>query len=497
VTPLSATIAAGPSHATVLRILTAVAEALDRAHSRGVVHGDLTPGAVLVDGRDVTVVFDGATAVPLSEPSATLTGAELTASPYAAPERLAGRRLGHRADVYSLGCLAFALLTGSPPYPQEGLVPLLLAHGDGCIPRATDRNRKLPAAVDAVLATALAPEPTKRHPSAADLVRDLEAALGGRRRIRLRPVVAVLCAVGLVAATLPLVRTVAAPDGPFVTASVAGPPIAVGLDPSDIEAGEGYVWTANRGAGSITRIEPATGATVEILVGDEPVQLAVDEGAVFVRTFRGRVARVEADSGAVGAWADAGAGVGGMTLGAGSLWFSHVTDGTVTRLDARTLAAIGAPIPVGPRPRSLAFGDSLVHVLLTGDSTTTAIDPRTGAVVGAPVELFDELGGLEVEDGVVYVAVGTAVTPIAEAGTAPGEPYPVEGFSYFEVGGSVMWVVYDEEDVVRRLDIATRRFVGEPLTGVGRDVGRARFAYGRLWVTIPVQNSVISVTPTT
>ena len=97
---------------------------------------------------------------------------------YLAPEQIEGRALDGRADLYSLACTGFELLCGTPPFgPDQGLT-LMYAQLYASPPAATARRADLPAAVDSVLATALAKDPADRYPSCSRFAEELRAALG-------------------------------------------------------------------------------------------------------------------------------------------------------------------------------------------------------------------------------------------------------------------------------------------------------------------------------
>src|SRR5260370_38943765 len=97
---------------------------------------------------------------------------------YAAPEQIEGRDLDGRADLYSLACACFELLCGAPPFGQDDGLTLMYAQLYAPAPTATARRADLPAAVDPVLATALATDPAGRYPSCGRVAEELRAALG-------------------------------------------------------------------------------------------------------------------------------------------------------------------------------------------------------------------------------------------------------------------------------------------------------------------------------
>lgn len=162
-----------------LRIVTEVAGALDHAHTRDIVHGDVKPSNFLLadDDRAMLADFGVARHIGESAPSAP-DGAVLASAAYAAPEVLRGEPLGPAADVYALGCSLFRLLTGKPPFFDAGSKDAVVqAHLYRSAPSVTQYAPWLPAVADEVVATALAKDPAARHPSAGELA---QAALALR-----------------------------------------------------------------------------------------------------------------------------------------------------------------------------------------------------------------------------------------------------------------------------------------------------------------------------
>ncbi len=169
----------------VSAVCAQVAAALDAAHLRGLVHRDVKPANVLVQREPwhVYVADFGLTKHTDARSGATASGLVGTID-YMAPEQIEGRAVDGRADVYSLGCIAFECLTGRPPFQADTEVAVLWAHMRSEPPDISELDRSLPRALDGVLRRALAKDPGDRHASCAELAADLEAATGSRRRRR-------------------------------------------------------------------------------------------------------------------------------------------------------------------------------------------------------------------------------------------------------------------------------------------------------------------------
>ncbi|OBA84520.1 hypothetical protein A9W99_01255 [Mycobacterium sp. 1164966.3] len=169
-----------------LHIIVEVAKALDYAHSRKLLHRDVKPANFLLAGpagsQERVLLADFGIARALDDATGlTATGTFVATASYAAPETLEGQRVDHRADVYSLGCSLFRLLTGRTPYAEfSGMSATLMAHLLQPIPRATQFAPHLPGTIDDVFARALAKAPEQRFQSAGELAAAAAAVLGGQ-----------------------------------------------------------------------------------------------------------------------------------------------------------------------------------------------------------------------------------------------------------------------------------------------------------------------------
>jgi serine/threonine-protein kinase len=165
-----------------VRIATNVAEALDYAHSRGIIHRDIKPANILLQaGKPVISDFGIALAVSAGGAGRlTETGLSLGTPHYMSPEQAMGDMgVGTATDIYALGCVLYEMLVGEPPYhgstPQAILGKIIMAE-----PVSATKQRKLvPAHVDAAIRKALEKLPADRFGSASELARALgDAAFG-------------------------------------------------------------------------------------------------------------------------------------------------------------------------------------------------------------------------------------------------------------------------------------------------------------------------------
>jgi tRNA A-37 threonylcarbamoyl transferase component Bud32 len=183
-------------------VVAAVADALDAAHARGLIHRDVKPGNVLLEGAGATPrVFlgdFGLTKDASSESGGlTRTGHWVGTVDYVAPEQLDGAAVDARTDVYALGCVLFQELSGRLPY--EGTeAQKMWGHAAGPIPSLGDVSVGVADRFDGVIRRALAKDPAERYPSAGDLGRAARmAGLGEALTVAERSVATGAAATGL------------------------------------------------------------------------------------------------------------------------------------------------------------------------------------------------------------------------------------------------------------------------------------------------------------
>jgi serine/threonine protein kinase len=169
----------GMPKADVVEIISAVADALDYAHSRGLLHRDVKPSNILLTDaspRRRILLADFGIARELGEISGlTATNMLVGTTAYCAPEQLQGSTLDGRADQYALGCTAFNLLAGSAPFRHSNPAVVITQHLSAPPPHISERRPEL-ADLDGAIAKALAKKPDDRYPTCADFA----AALGSQ-----------------------------------------------------------------------------------------------------------------------------------------------------------------------------------------------------------------------------------------------------------------------------------------------------------------------------
>lgn len=166
---LSDRIARGPLPLNeVDTLLRQIAPALDYAHRQGIIHRDIKPANILISAEGYPLLADfGIAKLVEGDAGLTATGGLIGTPAYMAPEQVQGLSVGPSADIYSLGVVVFEMLSGRQPYTAETPMQVLVKHMAEPVPPLSTAVAGLPAALDAVLARALAKSVELRYPTAA------------------------------------------------------------------------------------------------------------------------------------------------------------------------------------------------------------------------------------------------------------------------------------------------------------------------------------------
>jgi streptogramin lyase/predicted Ser/Thr protein kinase len=481
-------------------LLGQVAEALDAAHAAGIVHRDVKPHNVLIEG-DRAFLSDFGLAKALEDGGAPSGASVVGTAEYMSPEQWRGGPVGPAADVYSLGCVLFEALTGIVPFAR----------------READTEPEMPAGLDEVIERAVSKDPDDRYPSAGALIAaareregDTPAATRvlsvsaerptvplsrpGAGRLSRRQLqwagagVAVIAGMVILVGVLlggggvdvsspvlvgePPLRIAAAPEAIWVTSEPdgtltrldpangdpVGSPLKLGVGISGVAFGAGSVWVSDPPEGEVLRVDPKTGSVVgRIEVGGSPGPIAFGAGRVWVGDEKGAgVSAIEARGGRVirrGLVTHAAPlrlGVGG-----GGLWVSSASTGTVRRIDLSTLKP-GKAILVGRGPAGLTVARGLVWVANSRAGTVSTVDSTTQVLVGAPIDVGGQPGGIDAGTSAVWVATAAddAVTRIdLESGEREGAPIQVGPEpGAVAVGESAVWVGNNGDGTVTRIE---------------------------------------------
>ena len=163
-----------------VRILRPIADALDYAHSEGVIHRDVKPSNILLDRRGVPILSDfglARVAEAADSERLTQTGAMVGTPTYMAPEQCSGQEAGAPADIYALAVIAFEMVTGRVPFSAPTPLGVIAAHQVTPPPSPRKFNPSLPQVVEQPLLAGLAKDPARRPETATDFVEALSAAV--------------------------------------------------------------------------------------------------------------------------------------------------------------------------------------------------------------------------------------------------------------------------------------------------------------------------------
>jgi serine/threonine-protein kinase len=157
-------------------IASRLASALGFAHGKAVIHRDVKPSNVLLPSGGGVKLADMGIARLLSPDALTATLSVRGTALYISPEQVRGDRVDRRADLYSLGCVLFEMLTGRTPFEGD-LAALSYAHTHTPAPRVRSINPAVPAAMDELVAAMLEKDPAQRPPTGEGVQRSLAAAM--------------------------------------------------------------------------------------------------------------------------------------------------------------------------------------------------------------------------------------------------------------------------------------------------------------------------------
>src|SRR3954471_11375703 len=162
----------------VLRIGAQIAEALEAAHARGLVHRDVKPANVLLEGTSgegPVLLTDFGLTKQLGR-DRTQVGQFVGTFDYAAPEQFMGEPVDARTDLYALGCVLYQALSGRVPYPAETDAAKMIAHMQTPPPSVTILNSNVPEKLSGIVRRAMAKDPDERFQTAAEFAAALREA---------------------------------------------------------------------------------------------------------------------------------------------------------------------------------------------------------------------------------------------------------------------------------------------------------------------------------
>jgi streptogramin lyase/predicted Ser/Thr protein kinase len=491
--------------AEALGLLGQIAEALDAAHAAGIVHRDVKPHNILVEG-DRAFLTDFGLAKALGESGAVSGASVVGTAEYMSPEQWRGGSVGPGADVYSLGCVLYEALTGIVPYARK----------------AEDTEPMIPEGLEGVIERAVAKDPADRYPSAGALIAAARERQGsaprptrvlsggggeGRTRVMRRSPLGFIgrlspralqwtgAGVALLVAAAVLAVTLLGGDGVSVSSA-----IEVGRPPLRIAASDEAIWVTSERDGTLTRLDPESGEKVgdplrvapgiagvavgggSVWVTDPPSGEVLEVSPLTLQVVRrievgGRPGPVVYGGHRIWVADEDGAGVtainarGGkqvharglpphsaplrLAVGAGGIWVSSASAGTIRRIDLSSLQ-VDAPILVGRGPAGITVGHGLVWVANSRSATVTRVDPSIRAIIGDPISVGGRPGGIDSGPRLVWVAnsiEGTVLRLDIEDGSEVGDPIEVGGLpGAVAVGATAVWVGDNADGTVTRIE---------------------------------------------
>ncbi len=166
------------------RIVGLIADGLDAAHARGIIHRDVKPSNILFDASGEAFLADFGLAKTLHR-STGETGAMFIGTPeYMSPEQVRDSKLDGRSDVYALGIVLYRVLAGQTPYTGDSAMDTAAAHLTEPVPAILDLKPDLQPAWQEIISKAMAKEPAGRYATAGELAYDVHQVASGRWFLR-------------------------------------------------------------------------------------------------------------------------------------------------------------------------------------------------------------------------------------------------------------------------------------------------------------------------
>jgi YVTN family beta-propeller protein len=503
-------------------IVAGVAAGLDAAHARGLVHRDVKPANVLLEGEGpsarIFVCDFGISRSSGGSATITSTGEILGSLDYVAPEQIEGVAVDHRADVYSLGGVLHHMLTGEPPYPRESGLAKLFAHANAPPPKPSEVVPGLPPELDEVVARAMAKDPDDRYFSARALSDDVARLAATTSPLPVAPPApsgaaqareATTDRVGprarwIVAGAVGLVALAAAAIAIALTAGGSGdgggggggdgggggfspePVATVGVSEGAqaLTVGPVEVWVSAQFANKLDAIDPdhAAGVSRTVQLPSEPHSVAVGFGSVWAALEHdNQVARIQPSDNEI-IRIPVGVHPSDLVVRDRYIWVSNEDSDTLSRIDPLT-NKVDRTVAVGDGPHAIASGEGSVWSANLNGGTVSRVDPAAAVLLGGPIRIGGGVSDVAVGEGGVWVTDrdhGT-LTGINPRSGHTGDPIEVgpepRGVA---VGFRHLWVVNGGGNTVSVVDPRTQRIVGDPIP-VGHNPTDVAVGAGSVW----------------
>jgi YVTN family beta-propeller protein len=492
-----------PPHRAI-NLLAQVADALDAAHAAGIVHRDVKPHNILVEG-DHAYLSDFGLAKAVDESGAASGASVVGTVHYMPPEQWQGESVGPPADVYALGCVLYETLTGIAPFNRA----------------EADTEPEIPEGIEAAIRRAVAKEPAERYATAGALIAAARAAegsevrptavlshdqserttvpnpsrglfgrMGGRATAWVLSGFAIVVAAIVAAALFLLLGS----DGPDVS-----DPIEVGTPPLRIAAGPGAVWVTSERDGTLTRLDPETGEQKGRLIRLDRGVSGVAVGGKWTwvtNPRRGELLRLDPRDGQVLKKIEVRGEPGPIALGGGRVWLADETGKGITAVNSEGGSVYKGGLPPQTERLRLAFGAHGLWATIADAGAIRRLDPNT-LLASEPIRVGRGPAGVVVADGFVWVAnsrSGTVskvdpslrdVVASVEVGGHPGG---------IDAGSETIWVADAAGDTVSRIDLETGEIEGDPIA-VGPKPGAVAVGGDAVWVANNGDGTVTRIEP--
>ncbi|HEU5062673.1 MAG TPA: protein kinase [Solirubrobacterales bacterium] len=485
-----------------INLLAQVADALDAAHAAGIVHRDVKPHNILVEG-DRAYLSDFGLAKAVDESGAASSASVVGTAQYMSPEQWRGDSIGPAADVYSLGCVLYEAITGIPPFRRE----------------EADTPPQMPNGVEEAIRRAVAKDPAARYPTAGALIAAARAAegsevrptavlsrdrserttvpnrsqrffgLGGRAAAWILSGAAIFLAAIAAAALFLLLGD----DGPEVSG-----PIAIGTPPLRIDAGSKAVWVTSERDGTLTRLDPETGEVV-----GRPRKIAGIAGIAVggkwtwaTNPRRGELLRLDPTSGRELRTVPLKGEPGPIALGGGRVWLADETGKGISAVNAEGAGLYRSGLPPQAPGLRLAWGAHGLWVTIADAGSIRRVDPAT-LLAGEPIRVGRGPAGVTVAGGFVWVAnsrsgtvskVDPSLRDVVASIEVGGHPGGIDG------GTSAVWVANREDGTVSKIDLESGEVEGDPVA-VGPEPGAVAVGGDAVWVANNGDGTVTRIEP--
>jgi DNA-binding beta-propeller fold protein YncE/predicted Ser/Thr protein kinase len=469
------------------RICRQVAEALDAAHTKGLVHRDVKPANVLLDEQGEAYLADFGLTKPAGG-SSTKTGELAGTLDYLAPEQIRGENVDGRTDEYALACCLYECVGGKPPFRRQTAAETLWAHMQEQPPSL----REYPA-LEPVFARALSKDRDERFPSCVELVDSTREALGMEtprlrrhrlaRRSRLLIAAGVLVLAGATAAAV-VTQVGGGSAAPIVVrqSSLAGldaksgkvvASIHVSADPDRIAAGPEALWVQRLLDPAIVAVDPESREIMHVVDPrlEEPRDVAagaqgvwvVGDGLARINPIFGDVVRTMKLPGPGGSGGSAYGAPTSIAEGAGAVWLAARRGLIKIKLGATPAVET---IHLGTYVDGVAVGGGGVWAASGATATVLRLDPQTDRV--------------------------TATIPLASHG-GPLAPYPYA----LTVGEGFVWVLNGNTATLTKIDPRLKGVTATiPLSREQNPLGIAAGA-GAVWLANQQNGTLSRIDPRT